>query len=628
MANNLTSESSYPFVAAHYVSDLLRQTTTTRTADNHKSKTLPNDIIQYDHSMSITANITNQQASPIETNNPLLQQYLKDPPTSPLTSLVMVDKSDNDTLTNQQLNEWQSSELFNINIALTIIYLIIMFVGVIGNICNCLVIADSRNRYMKTPTNYYLFSLSTSDLLLLIFGLPHDLVNIWHPSGYMFNRFVCFSRGWISEASTNASVLVIVAFTVERYLAICHPLRAHKWSHLDKSVKIICSIWLVASSCAFLVVWQYGLILVEDIRSDGTNVKIWLCTSIANGKEVFTLSVIIFFILPMAIITILYVKLGYHLRQNSRLHNKQSQKPNNHHSSSVTKTSGTNCTVSKNNNYNSAPTTNHQHRASSSTIMIKINNQTNPSIQVCHYDTRSTHDQQQQQQQQQASLTGFPKLALGGQASSGADPPPSVGHRGEAQSMEEKSAQLINDNKDSLHMVRVESGSRRHLDCANHGRIMEACDCAYEEPCQINNNETGGFAKSDSCLRKLARVIGHRYQEEEQNQNLSSLHANRSSQHLAHRPKGSPARLNCIEQISDSGSAAADLASPNRSQSLISASTNVSSHPHAHSHPSAPMSLNSNVNTSNLNSVIKMLSKYRFLIASIRASERKKYSYF
>ncbi len=49
-----------------------------------------------------------------------------------------------------------------------IIYSFILLLGVLGNVCTCLVIA--RNRSMQNPTNYYLFSLALSDLLMLILG--------------------------------------------------------------------------------------------------------------------------------------------------------------------------------------------------------------------------------------------------------------------------------------------------------------------------------------------------------------------------------------------------------------------------------------------------------------------------
>ena len=51
---------------------------------------------------------------------------------------------------------------------MTIIYMIILITGVLGNTLVCLVII--RNTSMHTATNYYLFSLAVSDLTFLIVG--------------------------------------------------------------------------------------------------------------------------------------------------------------------------------------------------------------------------------------------------------------------------------------------------------------------------------------------------------------------------------------------------------------------------------------------------------------------------
>jgi hypothetical protein len=51
---------------------------------------------------------------------------------------------------------------------ITTIYVTIFVTGIIGNVAVCVVIA--RNKLMWTATNYYLFSLAVSDLMLLILG--------------------------------------------------------------------------------------------------------------------------------------------------------------------------------------------------------------------------------------------------------------------------------------------------------------------------------------------------------------------------------------------------------------------------------------------------------------------------
>jgi len=52
--------------------------------------------------------------------------------------------------------------------ALTVCYALIFVAGVLGNLITCIVI--SRNNFMHTATNFYLFNLAVSDLILLVSG--------------------------------------------------------------------------------------------------------------------------------------------------------------------------------------------------------------------------------------------------------------------------------------------------------------------------------------------------------------------------------------------------------------------------------------------------------------------------
>jgi neuromedin U receptor 1 len=54
------------------------------------------------------------------------------------------------------------------SVILTLAYSLIFFTGVVGNAFTCFVI--TKNSYMHTATNYYLFSLAISDMLTLILG--------------------------------------------------------------------------------------------------------------------------------------------------------------------------------------------------------------------------------------------------------------------------------------------------------------------------------------------------------------------------------------------------------------------------------------------------------------------------
>lgn len=75
------------------------------------------------------------------------------------------------------------------------------------------------------------------------------VVLLWlclHRYPYVFGEFFCRLTGFAQETSANATVLTITAFTVERYVAICHPFLTYTVSKLSRAVKYIVAIWILA----------------------------------------------------------------------------------------------------------------------------------------------------------------------------------------------------------------------------------------------------------------------------------------------------------------------------------------------------------------------------------------------
>ncbi|XP_066602014.1 pyrokinin-1 receptor-like isoform X2 [Prorops nasuta] len=200
---------------------------------------------------------------------------------------------------------------------ITIIYVTIFFTGVIGNISTCVVIA--RNKSMHTATNYYLFSLAVSDLLLLISGLPPEMYYIWSHFPYVFGEAFCIISSFAAEISANATVLTITAFTVERYVAICHPFISHTMSKLSRAVKFIVVIWLLALCLAVPQAIQFGVIY--DYHRNGTIIlESARCSMKGNLIDhAFEISTMLFFVLPMTVITVLYILIAIKLRKSRTL---------------------------------------------------------------------------------------------------------------------------------------------------------------------------------------------------------------------------------------------------------------------------------------------------------------------
>lgn len=174
------------------------------------------------------------------------------------TDLLMQNISEEDEL--KELNFPPKQEDLTTAIPLTVIFALLLVTGCIGNMCTAIVIARPKNKYMHTATNYYLFSLAMSDFLFLILGLPQEMYTLWQRYPYAFGESFCIIRGYLSEASTYASILTISAFTIERYVAICHPLWAHTMSQLPRAITSIVIIWILSAICAIPPAAELGIV--------------------------------------------------------------------------------------------------------------------------------------------------------------------------------------------------------------------------------------------------------------------------------------------------------------------------------------------------------------------------------
>lgn len=243
-----------------------------------------------------------------------------------LPMLMHIDDSTSDNYQNENsLDKNSNASLINtygptrdplyIVIPITIIYAVIFLTGIVGNISTCIVI--SKNRSMHTATNYYLFSLAVSDFLLLLSGVPQEVYQIWFKYPYVFGEVFCVLRGLIAETSANATVLTITSFTVERYLAICHPFLQHTMSKLSRAIRLIFIVWIVSIGLAIPQALQFG------VDTYLHNVKICTVTRTII-KHSFELSTVLIFLTPMSVITFLYILIGLKLRTSGIIKNEHS----------------------------------------------------------------------------------------------------------------------------------------------------------------------------------------------------------------------------------------------------------------------------------------------------------------
>ncbi|XP_069994914.1 uncharacterized protein [Penaeus vannamei] len=122
-------------------------------------------------------------------------------------------------------------------------YVVIFLLGVVGN--SLVIVTLLQNRKMRTITNVFLLNLAISDLLLGVFCMPVTLVGSLLRD-FIFGAVMCRLIPYFQAVSISVSVWTLVAISLERYYAICQPLRSRGWQTLSHAYKIISIVWLLS----------------------------------------------------------------------------------------------------------------------------------------------------------------------------------------------------------------------------------------------------------------------------------------------------------------------------------------------------------------------------------------------
>ncbi|XP_066496918.1 orexin receptor type 2 [Tiliqua scincoides] len=125
-------------------------------------------------------------------------------------------------------------------------YIIVFFVALIGIILVC--VAVWKNHHMRTVTNYFIVNLSLADVLVTITCLPATLV-VDITETWFLGESLCKVIPYLQTVSVSVSVLTLSCIALDRWYAICHPLRFK--STAKRARNSIVMIWIV--SCVIMI---------------------------------------------------------------------------------------------------------------------------------------------------------------------------------------------------------------------------------------------------------------------------------------------------------------------------------------------------------------------------------------
>ncbi|XP_014194507.1 neuromedin-U receptor 1 isoform X1 [Haplochromis burtoni] len=194
-------------------------------------------------------------------------------------------------------------------------YLTIFIVGVLGNSLTCAVIL--RYRVMQTPTNYYLLSLAASDLLVLLLGMPLEIYEMWQNYPFLLGEGGCYFKTFLFETVCFASILNVTALSVERYVAVVHPLKVKHLTTRAHVKRVILMLWGLSMLCALPNTSLHGIEVLPPQfgRQFPRSAICHLVKPIWMYNLIILISTLVFFLLPMLIISVLYLLIGLRLRR-------------------------------------------------------------------------------------------------------------------------------------------------------------------------------------------------------------------------------------------------------------------------------------------------------------------------
>ncbi|KAJ0171628.1 hypothetical protein K1T71_013178 [Dendrolimus kikuchii] len=131
------------------------------------------------------------------------------------------------------------------------IHTAVFIMGLVGNALVC--VAVYRNHSMRTVTNYFIVNLAAADFMVILFCLPATV--LWDVTETWFlGDALCKILLYFQSVSVTVSVLTLTFISVDRWYAICYPLKFKSTTGRAKTaIRIIWTISLIFNSPELII---------------------------------------------------------------------------------------------------------------------------------------------------------------------------------------------------------------------------------------------------------------------------------------------------------------------------------------------------------------------------------------
>ena len=198
----------------------------------------------------------------------------------------------------------------------TFAYVLILLVSLFGNFAVIAIV--SRNRLMWTSTNVLIANVAASDLLLSVFAVPRELVEIftgprrWLLDG-LTGLILCKLVYFFQDISTAVSIQSLVVIAIDRYRGVVFPFRTPLIT--TRVLKVLIPIIWIVAMCIHGPYFYTVRLVVQDNK--------WYCTfswapkfdERRTQKRYFVFLSIFLIFLPLCIILTLYTLIVRELKR-------------------------------------------------------------------------------------------------------------------------------------------------------------------------------------------------------------------------------------------------------------------------------------------------------------------------
>lgn len=183
--------------------------------------------------------------------------------------------------------------------------LFFVLVGLVGNTLSMLVFTSKD--MLTVSSNAYLLLLAASDSLYLIsvfFTKTLTIMRCWYFVNSEVdivnrNHIVCVLLQYLSDLFSNYSTCLILAFTIERSVAVFLPIK----------FKELCTVWRARVACVSIFVVVASFIAPYHVLSIGLYPDYHICAILAEHEAIFSILYVVemsvFRVIPVLLIAIL-----------------------------------------------------------------------------------------------------------------------------------------------------------------------------------------------------------------------------------------------------------------------------------------------------------------------------------